>query len=135
MDNVKVYYDIWQMMCCGAPFVVGDEVEWSGSLNKCGSTQGNQRIDFFVNTHYHSTDGILKILGKVERILFEYSDGSSTEILTREDGKECRFTSHQKEKLLYKEICYADGYEELPEDYSGWGYLVTLSNVVLRRLE
>ena len=70
MDNVKVYYDIWQMMCCGAPFVVGDEVEWSGSLNKCGSTQGNQRIDFFVNTHYHSTDGILKIRGMVERILF-----------------------------------------------------------------
>lgn len=137
MDNVKVYYDVWQMMCCGDPFTVGEEVEWSVFMRKRRSDQEDLRIDFFVDRHYHSTDGMLKLRGKVERILLEYSDGSSTEILTRENGKECKFTSHQKEKLLYKEISYADGYDEneLPDGYSAWGYLVTLSNVVVRGLE
>lgn len=133
MDNVKVYYEIWQMMCCGVPFVVGDEVEWSVRLNKNHSEGIESIIDFFEDHHYHNGDDILRLRGKVDRILLEYSDGNSRKTLSRNDGQECRYISRQNEKLLYKDIECADGEHELPEDYEEWAYVITLSNVIVSK--
>ena len=69
MDNVKVYYENWQMMCCGDPFAVGDEVEWTVHLSTRRSGQEKLHVDFYEDHYYHSADGILKLRGKVERIL------------------------------------------------------------------
>lgn len=131
MDNVKVYYETWQMMCCGTPFSVGDEIEWTVHLNKNHSDDIDAAFDFYFDNHYHSPEGILKLRGKVDRIVLEYSDGSSRKTFPRNDGSMGRHISRQNEKLLYKEINIADDEYELPEGYEDWGYVVTLSDVVV----
>ncbi|MDK1343741.1 hypothetical protein QNO09_10555 [Streptomyces sp. 378] len=40
-----VYYEDWQMECCGTPFSVGDEVSWPLLLRDSGTAPGGGRHD------------------------------------------------------------------------------------------
>ena len=44
MDNVVVYYQAWQMQCCGEPFVKGDIVTWEVFIATDSLEDGNPII-------------------------------------------------------------------------------------------
>ncbi|MER6533288.1 DUF6578 domain-containing protein [Streptomyces sp. 900105755] len=41
MPLLKVFYEDWQMECCGTPFSVGDEVAWKLVAYGAGAGRGN----------------------------------------------------------------------------------------------
>jgi hypothetical protein len=76
MDNVIVYYEAWQMQCCGTPFAKGDVVSWLVFLGNDSLDINGQKIkiDFYEDHHYRSFgDGMFKLTGQVEHIWAEYS--------------------------------------------------------------
>ena len=67
MKAISVYYDGWQMDCCGEPFKIGDMVQWD-----CVKSNN----DFLVQADYYyeaHDDTDLVIAGKVIEICKEFS--------------------------------------------------------------
>ena len=127
MDNVVVYYQAWQMQCCGEPFAKGDIVTWgvfiaTDSLEIDGEIVN---IDFCEEHHTTLRHIMFQITGQVERVLAEYSPKIEGE-------KKVSYSTSKK--------CYIDCYEEVdgwnfPQDVSDWGYVVWLSNVRLNLMQ
>lgn len=68
-----VYYEAWQMECCGTPFSVGDTVQWDVLKNNVISTPVNiGNIDYFYEAHDDRGDKILSFEGKVDEIKILY---------------------------------------------------------------
>ena len=73
-DICTVFYESWQMECCGEPFVVGDNVKWlvcRGAI--INGIIGLGKIDYFYEGHSSDWENIFVLEGKVEsiKILFE----------------------------------------------------------------
>lgn len=131
MDNVVVYYEAWQMQCCGEPFEKGDVVTLEVYI-PTESANGNELgidIDFYED-HHNCGKGytIFRLTGQVERICAEYS--------LREDCEDS-VIDYRKVKKHYLDCDCADGYN-FPQrgiDVANWGYFVWLSNARLKSAE
>lgn len=122
-----IYYESWQMQCCGTPFSVGDKVKWTCSkpsdpnnVSKNGST-----IDFYED--HHSPCATHSIFGTVKRIIAEYSEYPAT----------LKEISYDTTKVVQEEVQYADGwnFEETRKGSMGttfWGYIVELENATVK---
>jgi hypothetical protein len=129
MDNVIVYYEAWQMQCCGTPFAKGDVVSWLVFLGNDSLDINGQKIkiDFYEDHHYRSFgDGMFKLTGQVEHIWAEYS------LVKDDDNKVLAYDKVRKYYLDCDEE--VDGYN-FPEDGHGWAYVIKLSNVKLELLK
>jgi hypothetical protein len=56
MPNWPVYVEGWQLECCGAPFAVGDEVEWTLMLTPDPSLPAELLVDFSGNVEQTASD-------------------------------------------------------------------------------
>lgn len=113
-----IFYEDWQIQCCGSPFKIGETVQWTGDT--ADSNIKEFHIDFIEDHHMH---GSLKIEGIVKRIL----------AVTSEEEPHKKKYSFSEADFLFHDIDEADGYESLQEDtekihYIFWGYIVTLED-------
>ena len=64
--NAKVFYELWQMECCGKPFKVGDPVEWyvisAERLIRPFEIDG---LEYIYDAHFDDWDGIYTMKGVV----------------------------------------------------------------------
>lgn len=77
----RVFYEIWEMECCGAPFSVGDRVKW-----QVGTVQDGQitapldigHVDYWYDAHdFFAEVSVLEgTVAKIE-ILYESLEASS----------------------------------------------------------
>ncbi len=72
----KVFYESWQMDCCGEPFKVGDTVNWTvGKYEKLGpcNTVNLGKIDYYYENHLFDRGPYFELEGRVIgiKILFE----------------------------------------------------------------
>lgn len=113
--NCKVYYEDWQLQCCGDPFSVGDDIEWTAIAKHYKLPKHDVDIDFMEE---HHLEWNCKIKGRVNKIYAELSKRSTLA---------CQ--SYEKTNTQLIPVNYADGYT-YPHGLTLWGYVVELSNVV-----
>ena len=114
-DNCIVYYVDWQLQCCGDPFSVGDDIEWTAIAKHYKLPKHDVEIDFMEE---HHSGWNCKIKGRVVKIYAELSQKSNLS---------CQIYENTETMLV--PVCYADGYTYL-HGLTLWGYVVELSNVV-----
>ena len=71
MDDCTVYYDSWQIQCCGDPFSVGDMIEWTCIAPSLSKNAHGRIIDFDEEHHGSATH---TITGTVSKIIVERSE-------------------------------------------------------------
>ena len=127
MDDCTVYYDSWQIQCCGDPFSVGDMIEWTCIAPSLSKNAHGRIIDFDEEHHGSATH---TITGTVSKIIVERSEFPK--------GK--REANYVKAETKYEEILHADGWESEIEDddtteRTFWGYIVELKDVIVKPIK
>lgn len=113
-ESTCIYYESWQLQCCGDPFKVGDTVSWQGCYKGKRDSQTDTYIDFEENHHVMNEDYIIR--GKITHIFADVE-------------KEAEHSVFYEKANRYKlEIPIADGYLEDKSLYL-WGYYVYLTDV------
>ncbi len=115
----NIFYEDWQIQCCGQPFKVGEIVHWTGERDE--SDIKEYHIDFCEDHHCHHS---LHIEGKVSRIL---------SVTSEEDATKHNY-SFDEADYIFTDLQEADGWESEKEStdeiyYIFWGYIVTLDDV------
>ena len=71
--NTKVFYELWQMECCGKPFKIGDPVEWYViSADRLVRPFDVDGLEYFYDAHFDDWDGIYTLNGVVSNISVYY---------------------------------------------------------------
>ena len=71
--NTKVFYELWQMECCGKPFKIGDPVEWYViSADRLVRPFDIDGLEYFYDAHVDDWDGIYMLKGVVSNISVYY---------------------------------------------------------------
>ena len=69
----KIFYDYWQMECCGDPFKVGDKISWYVvPANNQGKSLGIDNLDYFYDAHSNDEKNLCKLEGTIESISIHY---------------------------------------------------------------
>lgn len=126
MDECTVYYESWQLQCCGDPFSVGDNVEWSCFQSEYKNAHGIV-LDFDENHHGFAAYSVSGIVNKIIAERSEFPKGK-------------RETWYEKAMTIHEEIQHADGWEsELKDDDTTertfWGYIIELKDVIVKPLK
>lgn len=124
MNKCTIFYQSWQMQCCGTPFSVGDKVKWD-----CVVPENDVRKDGFVLDFYeeHHLTPTHTVSGTVKRIIAEYSEYPlDADPMIYEDSE-----------VIQEETQYADGWNFERDDTdtrrSFGGYVVELEDATVSR--
>lgn len=127
MDSCTLYYESWQMQCCGDPFAVGDKVEWTCISPSAYKNAHGTIIDFDEDHHGFATHAIEGVVTKINAERSEFPKGK-------------REVWYDKAETIREELQHADGWESGRRDdetteRTFWGYIVELKDVTVRPLE
>ena len=125
-DECKLYYEFWQMQCCGDPFAVGDKVNWPCVISRKYKNAHGTIIDFEEDHHCFAT---LSISGTITQIIAERSEFPK--------GKHVVCYSYAK--TIQENTLKVSENENIFHDDEGvkntfWGYIITLKDVVVKPL-
>lgn len=126
MNHCVIYYEQWQLQCCGNPFSVGDTVQWTCLMPQEYKNAHGIILDFEEEHHGFATHSIV---GTVAKIIAERSEFPK--------GK--RVVWYHKAQTIQEEIPCADGWESDKKDdetteRTFWGYIVELKDAVIKPL-
>lgn len=127
LDECVVYYESWQLQCCGKPFAIGKTIDWTGFVPKRYDNAHGYIIDFHEDHHAHATH---KITGIVTMINSQYSDSD----------KDKKIISYHKEWAYHSILQNADGWDcgqetDETKKRTIWGYIVELKDVTITPLK
>lgn len=125
MDECVIYYESWQLQCCGEPFSVGDKVDWTCVMPSEYKHAHGIVLDCDEEHHVGATHCIK---GTITKILVERSEFPK--------GK--REVWYESANVIHEEIQHADGWEsdykdDEKTDRTFWGYIITLKDVEISR--
>lgn len=126
MNECTVYYESWQIQCCGKPFSVGEKVEWTCKFPSDYKNAHGIIIDFIEEHHGFPTH---RITGTVTKILAERSEFPKGE----------KEVWYERVQTIQEELQHADGKESVKKDdetteNTFWGYIVELHDVTVKPL-
>lgn len=110
--QVTVFYEDWQMDCCGDPFAIGDVVDWSCRLPNAGEREMID-CDYWYEAHLDSEFDIVGEIVEIYRIDFERKNGENDLPL---------LAAYQKTPI-----------QSVQHSMSANGFLVTLSNAKIEK--
>ena len=123
-ENCKVFYESWQMECCGRPFAIGDSVSWlvfrETELN---SPVDVGRIDYCYEAHSSAWEELFVLTGRVEQIDILYQNYEPSE-------ENPRYLVPVGGMTIPAEK--AEGFEQDRDGMKATGYVATLSGVTVR---
>lgn len=124
--NCKVYYELWQMQCCGVPFKIGDTVDWKIIKEPQFSFDFGllDDVDYAYEAHDH-TAKLYNFTGVVTRIYGLYERYE----LSKDNPK---FLSPVYGELI--ETDHADRKDKAIGDLELGGYVIELENCSLSEL-
>ena len=83
--DCKVYYEMWQMECCGKPFSVGDRVTWLVSKSELENMFIDvSDLDFYYEAHSSDWKNLFVLEGKVKQIEILYQTYKCSETDSRQ---------------------------------------------------
>lgn len=120
-----VFYECWQMECCGIPFTVGSIIKWFVyKTDHLNISIDVGKIDYYYDAHSSEWSNLLVLEGKVDKIKLLYEkympSVDNPQLLVPIDGK-----------IIEAEN--ANGFEKDIGDMSASGYIVTVSEYVIRQ--
>ncbi|MDE7399052.1 MAG: hypothetical protein K2N06_05935 [Oscillospiraceae bacterium] len=126
--NCRVFYNCWEMQCCGDPFKIDDTIRWTVVKERQLMLSGDTTLgdlDYFYEAHDHTAE-LFNFTGVVKRIWglyekFEPSDKDPNFLLIPIHGE-----------LI--EIDSVDGWEEPIGELEITGYVVELEDCSVTRL-
>ena len=126
MESCNIYYDSWQMLCCGEPFSVGDKIKWTCKLPNKKDCHGVV-IDFWQDNHGEETHTIEGVVTKIIAERSESPKGEDTIIYDEVD-------------IICDELQHAEGWESALDDDDTtrrcfWGYIIELKDVCVCKLD
>lgn len=127
LDECVVYYDSWQLQCCGEPFAMGGTINWTCFVSKRHKSAHGFIIDFNEDHHLDATH---RIMGTVTMIHSEFSD----------IDKDKKITNYDEVWASHRILQNADGWNcgQEPDENKKrtfWGYIVELKDVTIKPLE
>lgn len=127
MDRCTIYYESWQIQCCGTPFSVGEKVEWTCFIPQDDKNAHGIILDFVEDHHGFATHSIV---GTVTKIIAERCEFPKGE----------REVWYEKTQVIHEELQSADGWEsELDDDDTTdrtfLGYIVELKDAVIKPIK
>lgn len=119
-----VFYESWQMECCGTPFSIGDTVKWLVyKAEKLNTPVDVGEIHYCYEAHSSDWQNIFVLEGKVETIKILYQkyvpSANNSRLLVPVDGK-------------IIEIESAKGFDKKFNDMESSGYIVELNEYAIR---
>ncbi len=124
--NCIVFYECWQMECCGKPFAVGDNIKWLVKITAqpLNTPVDIGNIDYCYEAHSSDWQNIFVLEGKVKKIQILYEryapSADNPRLLAAVGGT-----------LINSE--YAKRFENKKEDKEPSGYVVGLSECSVRK--
>lgn len=124
MSNCIVFYEDWQMECCGTAFSTGDRVKWSVyQCNQLNSPVNVGKVDYCYEAHDSDWTKLSILEGKVRCIKILYQKYIPSEedpkLLDPVDG-------------ILKESEIAKGFDEPYDGMDACGYIVEIENYSVR---
>lgn len=124
--NLKVYYELWEMECCGKPFKIGDSIGWLVSpAENINFSFKSDNIKYIYDAHNDDWTNIYYLTGIVKKIYIDYEKYE----LKTENNHRMLVPINGASKLV--ETNTSD-VEEYKDEYHAGGYLVELDNVTVR---
>ena len=122
-----VFYEQWQMECCGSPFTVGDTIRWLvDKTTDLNTAIDIGKIDYCYEAHSDEWEKLYVFTGRVQsiKILYELfeQEKEGSPMMRRVDGA-----------LIETEA--VDGTENDVHGMQASGYVVHLSEVEIRPAE
>lgn len=128
MENkCTVFYECWQMECCGMPFSAGDVVKWfvykADNLN---IPVDAGIIDYCYEAHSSERGSLFVLSGKVDKIkiLYQKYEPSQNNPL---------FLMPVDHKFI--DVDTAEGFDEESDEMKASGYIVSFSEYTVRQAE
>lgn len=120
LSECSIYYQSWQMQCCGDPFSVGDKIEWTCTVPPRLKNAHGTIYDFEEDHHGDETHSIT---GTVTKIIAEYSKVE----------KDCKGLNYDHVCTNMEEQTSAKNFEHEDGEHL-WGYIVELKDVTIMPL-
>lgn len=143
MDTCVVFYESWQMECCGIAFKIGDKVKWH--VYKCNSFDfldietKIDKVDYFYDAHFSEDTEHYVLEGRVESIYIMYEKYVSLQDNPHLYQK--YFKPNDNSDILVPisgiliESDRVEGFENPIDDMKLSGYLVNVVDYSIRTLK
>ena len=134
VTSCVVTVQLWQLLCCGKTFSIGDKVEWIIKKTNHLSEVTGKNIEYYYDHHNPNGDELYKINGMVSKIKAIYY--KSKDILKDVNDKEGATFFAVYEKAEEVDTAYGCGDDDWYEDIDGlecYCYEVTLSNYSIQK--
>ena len=128
MKECRIYYESWQLQCCGDPFSVGEKVEWTCTEPGESKDAHGFPLDFVEEHHLGWTH---LVTGTITRIVSERSE-------VPQSDKPISI-NYDEVEIIREDIQFANGWEGWKDDddtmhYTLWGYIVELNDVTVEKV-
>ena len=124
--NTKVFYELWQMECCGKPFKIGDPVEWYViSADRLVRPFDIDGLEYFYDAHFDDWDGIYMLKGVVSNISVYYE---KFELITAPGHNTLKPVPGTSEAIATDS---SEDVEEYRGELKASGYIVELDGVTV----
>ncbi|WP_324612434.1 DUF6578 domain-containing protein [Massiliimalia timonensis] len=119
-----VFYECWQMECCGTPFSIGDRVKWLVTKPEYFKSPIDiGKIDYLYEAHSSEWEKIAVLEGTVEHIRILYERYAPSEdnarLLVPVDGELIKVEN-------------AKGFDNQFKDMEAGGYVVSFNQYTIR---
>ena len=124
--STKVFYELWQMECCGKPFRIGDSVEWYViTVDRLIRPFDIKGLEYFYDEHFDDWDDIYTLKGVVSGISVYYE---KYELITAPGHKMLKPVPGISETVA---IVSSEDVEEYRGKLQASGYIVGLDEVTV----
>lgn len=126
--DCKVFYESWQMDCCGEPFSIGDTVNWTvGKYEKLGpcNTVNLGTIDYYYENHLFDRGPYYELEGKVIGIKILYEKFEPTKL---------KPTVSLSVSGVLREKSKVERFEKGFNGMKVTGFVVTLTEIVIQKV-
>lgn len=125
MSSCIVFYESWQLDCCGSPFDIGDSIKWIvKKCDKIASMVEIERIDYVYEAHSDEWTQLNVFEGIVSRIQILY------EKFAPEEGNPTSLQRVKGGKVV--DVITARQYESKLEGLYPAGFIVTFVDYNIR---
>ena len=125
--KARIFYDLWEMECCGTPFKIGEGVDWLvRNIDEIKDTIEVDNLDYIYDAHNDDWENIYKLKGIVKTINIYYEKFEIKNV----EGRNMLVPIPKTSKLVNTNS--SDDYEEDVDGLKASAYVVELENVTIR---
>lgn len=125
--KAKIFYDLWEMECCGTAFKIGERVDWLvRNIDEIKDTIEVDYLDYIYDAHNDDWENIYKLKGIVKTINIYYEKFEIKEV----EGRNMLVPIPKTSKIVNTNS--SDDYEEEMDGLKASAYVVELEDVTIR---